>query len=123
MLQATVAIVDGNRSISLTNPAMKKSLPLLLAGLTLLFTQSCAVPPGPSIAALGPGSDAAYLNATRGRADAQITADQAKQYSRQRQQVSEEMMLEQQKRQGTINNVRGVLGIGGDLLRIGSYLR
>lgn len=118
MPQATAAIVDGNRLISLTNPAMKKSLPLLLAGLTSLLTPSCVVPPGPSIAALGPGSDSAYLNATRGRADAQITSDQAKQYSRQRQQVSEEMMLEQQKRQGTVNNFRNVLGITGDIIRI-----
>jgi hypothetical protein len=48
---------------------------------------------GPTIRGLGAGSDASYLNAERGRADAQISEQQARQYSRQRQQVSEEMEL------------------------------
>lgn len=74
---------------------------------------SCVTPPGSSVASLGAGSDAAYLNANRGRADAQISSGQATQYSRQRNQVSEEMQLEQQKRQNTIQNSQGVLNLFG----------
>jgi hypothetical protein len=69
----------------------------------------CIVPPGPSVASLGAGSDAAYLNASRGRADAQISSAQASQYSRQREQVSEEMQLEQQKRGNTMQNMQGIV--------------
>ncbi len=69
----------------------------------------CVVPPGPSAASLGAGSDAAYLNANRGRADAQISSAQANQYSRQREQVSEEMQLEQQKRGNTMRNMQGIV--------------
>ena len=83
----------------------------------LTLTPSCVVPPGPSVASLGAGSDSAYVNASRGRADAQITSDQAKQYSRQRQQVSEEMQLEQEKRNHTTNNIHNVLTIGADIFR------
>lgn len=82
---------------------MKKSA-LLVASLAISLMPSCIVPPGPSVASLGPGSDAAYLNATRGRYDAQITSDQARQYSRQRNQVSEEMALEREKRGQTFSN-------------------
>jgi len=66
---------------------------------------------GPTIGSLGPGSDAAYLNATRGRRDAQISEQQARQYSRQRRQISEEMQLEQQKRSNFIDSTRGILDI------------
>lgn len=66
---------------------------------------------GPTVASLGAGSDAAYLNASRGRADAQISEQQARQYSRQRQQVSEEMALEQQKRSNFFQTTGGVLDI------------
>jgi hypothetical protein len=65
--------------------------------------------PGPSISSLGAGSDSAYLNGTRGRYDAQITRDQAEQYSRQRQQVREEMELEEQKRKNSVNNVNDTI--------------
>jgi hypothetical protein len=66
---------------------------------------------GPTVAGLGAGSDSAYLNGTRGRADAQISEQQARQYSRQRQQVSEEMGLEQQKRNNFMQTTGGVLDI------------
>ena len=78
----------------------------------------CITPPGPSVGKLGAGSDTANINANRGRADAQISKAQAEQYSRQRQQVSEEMQLEQQKRDNTMKNVHGVLRIVGDVVRI-----
>ena len=66
---------------------------------------------GPTIGSLGAGSDAAYLNASRGRADAQVSEQQARQYSRQRQQVSEEMQLEQQKRNNFFQSAGGILDI------------
>jgi len=66
---------------------------------------------GPTVAGLGAGSDAAYLNASRGRSDAQISEQQARQYSRQRQQVSEEMQLEQQKRSNFFQSAGGILDI------------
>jgi hypothetical protein len=70
----------------------------------------CAVtPPGPTIANYGDGSDAAYINSTRGRADAQITEAQAQQYRLQQEIVMREQALEQQKRQQTMDNVNGVL--------------
>ncbi len=83
---------------------------LLLATLLGLTLSSCTTG-GPSVSSLGAGSDAAYLNATRGRADAQISEQQANQYSRQRQQVSEEMMLEQQKRNNFMQTTRGTLDV------------
>lgn len=72
-------------------------------------------PPGPTVSSLRPGSDAAYLNASRGSTDAQITRDQAEQYERQRQQIIQEMELEQLKRQqsnanfqDTVNTIRSI---------------
>ncbi len=85
-----------------------KNKPILLGILIASVSMTgCVVPPGTSVASMGAGSDAAYLNASRGRADAQISSAQANQYSRQRQQVSEEMQLEQQKRQHTAANMFG----------------
>jgi hypothetical protein len=86
------------------------------AALLCLLLSGCVTPPGPTVATLGPGSDSAMLNGTRGRADAQISAVQAEQYSRQRQQVSEEMQLEQQKRQQTMQNVQGAVNVVGSVL-------
>ena len=99
---------------------MKLQPSLLLACVAACLLPSCAVvPPGPSIASLEAGSDSAYLNANRGRADAQITADQAKQYSRQRQQISEERRLEEEKKNATYNNWHRGLSLFGDVARIG----
>jgi|GEM_PF-2747880 len=81
-----------------------------------LMTTGCVTPPGPSVASLGAGSDAAYLNATRGRADAQISQAQARQYSTQRQQVSEEMALEQQKKNNTMQDISNTVNVVGGVL-------
>ena len=86
---------------------MKTYLKITMGGMLALGITGCIVPPGPTVGSLGAGSDAAYLNASRGRADAQISSAQAAQYSRQRQQVSEEMQLEQQKRQNSFRNSSG----------------
>ena len=88
--------------------------------LVFALASGCAVSqPGPSVKSLGAGSDTAYLNANRGRADAQVTKDQAEQYNRQREQVKGEMELERAKKQAdhedtqntlqTIQSVRGLL--------------
>jgi hypothetical protein len=82
----------------------------ITAFLSVLCLSSCTTG-GPTIAGLGAGSDAAYLNSSRGRADAQISEQQARQYSRQRQQVSEEMSLEQQKRSNFLQTTGGVLDV------------
>jgi len=80
---------------------------------TILFaslTIGCvSTPSGPSVASLGAGSDTAYLNASRGRADAQVTEGQVEQYKRQQAIVSSEMELEQKKRDNTIRNTQGIL--------------
>jgi hypothetical protein len=94
---------------------MKKFILPLLGSILIanLATGCVATPAGPSIGSLGAGSDTAYLNASRGRADAQVTAVQAEQYRRQQAIVSDEMALEQQKRQNTLQNTNGLLqGIG-----------
>lgn len=99
---------------------MNKTVVSIVGAISLMAGLSGCVttPAGPSVASQGAGSDTAYLNASRGRADAQVTAAQAEQYSRQRQQVKEEMELEQQKRQGTIDNVNGMLRGVGSLMSI-----
>lgn len=86
---------------------------------TYFLLSGCVyTPPGPTVSNLKPGSDAAYLNASRGSADAQITRDQAEQYERQRQQIIQEMELEQLKRQqssanfqDTVNTIRSIRGL------------
>ena len=113
-------IAGGNQNRFNRQNYMKLQPSLLLCCVVACVLPSCAVvPPGPSIASLGAGSDSAYLNANRGRADAQITADQAKQYSRQRQQVSEEMRLEEEKKNATYNSWHRGLSLFGDVARIG----
>jgi hypothetical protein len=90
---------------------MKKITPILI--FATLIT-GCTTG-GPTIGSLGAGSDAAYTNATRGRRDAQISEQQARQYSRQRRQISEEMQLEQQKRSNFMESTRGILDITNGL--------
>lgn len=89
---------------------------VILMAVIAASVSACATT-GPTVASLGPGSDAAYLNATRGRRDAQMSSNQAQQYTRQRQQVAQEMELEQMKKRqffenasGTINLARGIAG-------------
>jgi len=74
-----------------------------------LATGCVATPSGPSAGSYGAGSDTAYLNASRGRADAQVTEAQVEQYRRQQAIVADEMSLEQQKRDNTLKNAQGVL--------------
>lgn len=83
---------------------------ILVVAISTLCLNSCTTG-GPTVASLGAGSDAAYLNSTRGRSDAQISEQQARQYSRQRSQVSEEMQLEQQKRSNFLQTTGGFLDV------------
>ena len=94
-----------------------KHILLTLSSISLLA--SC-VGSSPSIAGLGAGSDAAYMNATRGRADAQISSAQEEQYARQQRVVSREMDLEQKKRNNFYQNAGGIIGIARGL---GSFVR
>lgn len=74
-----------------------------------LITGCVATPAGPTIGSYGAGSDTAYLNASRGRADAQVTQAQVDQYKQQQAIVADEMALEQKKRANMINNTQGIL--------------
>ncbi len=90
--------------------------------LALISLGGCVMtPPGPSVASQGPGSDTAYVNAGRGRADAQVTKDQADQYDRQRQQVKGEMDLEQAKRDQSTKNVKDTIGTIGAIRSLLPY--
>ena len=89
---------------------MKSITSILLSAICLCTFSNCTTG-GPTIASLGAGSDAAYLNATRGSPDAQISEQQALQYSRQRCQVSQEMALEQQKRNNFFQTTFSVLDL------------
>ena len=89
---------------------------LALSSVRIVAFSACAVTPsGPSAGSLGAGSDTAYLNASRGRSDAQITKDQAEQYNRQRDQVKGEMELEQAKRNQTTANVKDTISTIGSV--------
>ena len=89
---------------------------ITVISVALLALSGCVTAPSPTIASLGAGSDSASLNASRGRADAQISSAQAQQYSRQRNQVSEEMDLEQKKKGNTINNTQGVINAASSIM-------
>ncbi|GBU09075.1 hypothetical protein AwWohl_02130 [Gammaproteobacteria bacterium] len=86
--------------------------------LTMLISACAVNPPGESIASLGAGSDAAKMNATRGRADAQMTKKQAQQYALQQEMVSREMDLEQKKRNQTSQNTKNTIDTIGSIFRI-----
>ena len=88
---------------------------VFISCLMLTLTGCMVTPKGPTVGSMGTGSDSAYFNATRGRSDAQLTKAQADQYSRQRQQVAEEMELEHQKTQNTLDEVKGFTGILGNI--------
>ncbi len=103
---------------------MKKitSLACGVMTISILLTGCVATPPGQSVSSLGMGSDAAAINAGRGRADAQMTRAQAEQYNRQQQIVSQELALEQQKRENTINNTRSMVqGVGDAVYILGRF--
>jgi hypothetical protein len=99
---------------------MKKIIiPLFSSVLIANLTTGCvATPAGPSVGSYGAGSDSAYINASRGRADAQMTAAQAEQYRRQQAIVSDELDLEQKKRANTINNTNGLIQGIGNIMRL-----
>ena len=87
-----------------------KILILTIAGLCALLP-SCS-----SVAGLGMGSDSAAINASRGRSDAVMSRAQARQYSRQRRQTSEEIDLERKKTHYYRENL-GLLRDAGRLFR------
>jgi hypothetical protein len=61
------------------------------------------------------GSDSAAIRSARNREDAVISEAELQQHRRQRQNVSEEMALEHQKRYQTLQNMGAVAGIIGNL--------
>jgi uncharacterized protein YcfL len=85
--------------------------------LTPLLITGCASTGG--VGSYAAGSDSAYLNANRGRPDAQITAAQATQYTRQRQQTQEELQLEQQKQQAQTQSFNNSLSEVGQVAQFG----
>lgn len=92
----------------------------ILLTLTSVSLLASCVGSSPTIAGLGAGSDAAYLNANRGRADAQISSAQAEQYRRQQDLTEREMRLEREKRRNFYDNAGGMIGIArglGGLIR------
>jgi hypothetical protein len=91
------------------------SLSILTAAALLTGCQSTL----PSVGALGAGSDSGYINASRGRLDAQMSEAQAQQYQRQHKVVSGEIDLEAKKRQHTHDNIRNWLDTGRSFLNFG----
>lgn len=90
-----------------------KNTTIISIAIAAIILPSCTS--SPTVAALGPGSDTAYLNANRGRADAQVSKQQAEQYNRQRDQVKGEMELEQQKKDNFYKNANGVMGVANGI--------
>lgn len=70
---------------------------------------------GPTVASLGMGSDSAAIRSARNREDAVISEAELAQHRRQRQNVSEEMDLEQKKTGNMLQNAGAVTGIIGNL--------
>lgn len=66
---------------------------------------------GPTVASLGMGSDSAAIRSARNREDAVISEAELTQHRRQRQNVSEEMDLEQKKTGNMLNNASSGMGI------------
>lgn len=89
------------------------TLHLTLLSLVCATAVSSCVAPSPSIAQYGPGSDAAYLNGTRGAPEAQISEQQALQYRRQQDIVAREMQLEMLKRERMWQTLGGIARVAG----------
>lgn len=84
---------------------MKKfALPLAL----IIALAGCAS--GGSVGNYAIGDDSAAINAGRNRASAQISRAQLDQHRRQRQNVSEELALEREKRANAHDSVRQNMG-------------
>jgi hypothetical protein len=105
---------------------MKQITSILLLSISLALLQGCA--------SKSAGADSAYLNKNRGAAGAQISREEAAQYSRQQRLTADEVQLENMKRRqttdaieesasaanstsdainssvGTINNLKGLIG-------------
>ena len=105
---------------------MKQITSILLLSTSIALLQGCA--------SKSAGADSAYLNKNRGAAGAQISREEAAQYSRQQRLTADEVRLENMKRQqttdaieegasaahstsdainstvGTINNLKGLIG-------------
>lgn len=95
---------------------MKKFL--LVPVLTALFLTACATAPDNSVSNYAPGDDSAALKAGRNRASAQLSQAELEQHRRQRTNVSEEMDLEEKKRQHKTNQIKDAVGIGGAIFNI-----
>jgi hypothetical protein len=71
---------------------------------------------GASVASLGMGSDSAAIRSSRNRQDAIVSSSELQQHRRQRQNVSEEMDLEQKKKNNFFQDVSNVTGVVGSVL-------
>jgi len=62
------------------------------------------------------GSDSAAIRSSRNRQDAIVSSSELQQHRRQRQNVSEEMDLEQKKKNNFFQDVSNVTGVVGSVL-------
>jgi hypothetical protein len=85
---------------------------IAVASLTIIASISGCT--GPSVGSLGMGSDSAAIRAGRNREDAVISEAEIQQHRRQRQNVSEEMDLEQKKTGNMLQNVGSITGAVGN---------
>lgn len=69
-----------------------------------------------SVAVQGMGSDAALINARRGRADAQISAAQEQQYERQRRVADAEMEYQDRQDERAFKQANRRVGLFGSIL-------
>ena len=76
---------------------MKKITSILLLSTSIALIQGCA--------SRTAGVDSAYLNQNRGAAGAQISREEAAQYSRQQRLTADEVRLENMKRQQTTDAI------------------
>lgn len=76
---------------------MKQITSILLLSLSITLLQGCA--------SKSAGADSAYLNKNRGAAGAQISREEAAQYSRQQRLTADEVRLENMKRQQTTDAI------------------
>ena len=86
---------------------MKNKLALVL--LTSIILTGCAAQ-GSSVGDLAVGDDSAAIKAGRNRASAQLSRAELEQHRRQRQNVSEELALEREKRANKRDQINGAMG-------------
>ena len=108
---------------------MNKSLAILLAATLGL---SACVTGGPTVGNYAMGDDSAVLNASRNRAESQVSRAELEQHRRQRTDVSEELDLAEKKRRSQHAGIRDnmgtvsqgastVTGVAGAIKAIGSW--